>query len=297
MTYPITPAAVFELCVSRQLGIIVFILRRAFLIGSLVFWTFGSAVFLVGQDPLDGSRTLVPPTASPSVNNPLDERPVSFKHLPSNLVEDQKAIWTFPVGLAKGRHWKPALGFVAVTAGLVALDSHDTPYFRRTNNFAGFNNALSGRNTSVAMAIVPASFLIEGVAHHDSYSQHTALLAGEAVADSELLAWVMKDASHRNRPSAIPPNGNFSDTWTEARGSVFGKYSSFPSGHTVAAFSIATVFAERYHKHRWVPWVSYGLAGLVGFSRISLQAHFPSDVFAGAALGYFISHGVVLQNH
>jgi membrane-associated phospholipid phosphatase len=48
-------------------------------------------------------------------------------------------------------------------------------------------------------------------------------------------------------------------------------------------------------RNRWVPWVAYGLAGLVGFSRVPLQAHFPSDVFAGAALGYAISHYVVLR--
>jgi membrane-associated phospholipid phosphatase len=41
--------------------------------------------------------------------------------------------------------------------------------------------------------------------------------------------------------------------------------------------------------------VAYGLAGLVGFSRVTLQSHFPSDVFAGAALGYVISHDIVLR--
>ncbi len=46
---------------------------------------------------------------------------------------------------------------------------------------------------------------------------------------------------------------------------------------------------------RWVPWVAYGLATLVGFSRISLQAHFPSDVFAGAVLGHLVSRYVVLR--
>ncbi len=273
------------------------ILRKAFLICSLVSWTFASAVYLAGQDPLDASRTLIPPTASPSTNSPFDERPVSLKLLPANFIQDQKTIWTFPLQVAKGRHWKPALGFVAVTAALVALDPRDTPYFRRTPSFSGFNKAFSGRNTTLGMVIVPASFYVAGLARHDTYAKHTALLVGEAVADSELLSLVIKDGTRRVRPSDLPPTGNFSDTWFEAKGSVLGKYSSFPSGHAIEAFSIATIFARRYRTHRWAPWVSYGLASLVVFSRIPLQAHFPSDVFAGAALGYFISRGVVLQNH
>lgn len=252
---------------------------------------------LYAQDPL------TPPPESADAGSPqlksesTPGRPVSFGLLPRNFIEDQKTIWTFPLQAARGRHWKPALGFVAVTAALVALDPHDTPYFRRTPSYAGFNKVFSGRNTSLGMAIIPASFYVAGLARHDTYAQHTALLVGEAVADSEFLSVIIKDGTHRVRPSDLPPTGNYSDTWFEARNSVLGKYSSFPSGHAITAFSIATVFARRYREHRWVPWVSYGLASLVVFSRIPLQAHFPSDVFAGAALGYLISRGVVLQNH
>jgi membrane-associated phospholipid phosphatase len=47
--------------------------------------------------------------------------------------------------------------------------------------------------------------------------------------------------------------------------------------------------AKRYGQHKWVPWVSYGLAGLISFSRVPDMAHFPSDVFLGAALGYTIT--------
>lgn len=74
-----------------------------------------------------------------------------------------------------------------------------------------------------------------------------------------------------------------------------GGFGSFPLGHTVAAFSVATVFAERYRALRWVPSVAYGLAGVVALSRLNVQAHFPSDIFLGAALGYSISHFVVLR--
>jgi membrane-associated phospholipid phosphatase len=70
---------------------------------------------------------------------------------------------------------------------------------------------------------------------------------------------------------------------------------SFPSGHAIAAFSVATVVARRYGSHRWVPYIAYGIAAVVGFSRLSLSSHFSSDVFMGGALGYSISRFAVLR--
>ena len=125
--------------------------------------------------------------------------------------------------------------------------------------------------------------------------QRTALLAGEAVADAEILATFLKDATGRLRPADIPASGNFSDSWLDSRGSRLRANGSFPSGHTIAAFSIATVVARRYGNHRWVPYAAYGLAGLVGLSRVSLSTHFLSDVFVGGALGYSISRFAVLR--
>jgi undecaprenyl-diphosphatase len=57
---------------------------------------------------------------------------------------------------------------------------------------------------------------------------------------------------------------------------------SFPSGHTMAAFSLATVWAGRRPDDREL---AYGLAALVGLARIELKQHWPSDVFFGAAIG------------
>jgi len=124
--------------------------------------------------------------------------------------------------------------------------------------------------------------------------QKTALLAGEAVADVEIVSEALKTASSRLRPSSVALRGNYADTWTE--GSIgSSSHASFPSGHTIVAFSIATVVARRYPAHRWLPLIAYGLAGAVGFSRLSLSAHFAADVFAGAALGYTISRFEVLR--
>ena len=239
---------------------------------------------------------LVDAHQSPVIGAPQGERAVSWKLLVPNLLHDQKQIWTFPAQVATGKHWKPTLGFVAATAGLVALDPSDSPYFRHTSTYREFNQVFSSRNTALATVAVPAGFYAVALARRRPYDQHTSLLLGEAVLDSELLTQIMKSADRRLRPGDVPSNQGFSDTFFADRGGgVLSGRGSFPSGHEIAAFSVATVLANRYARHRWVPWVAYGLAGIVGFSRVSLQSHFTSDVFAGAVLGYAISHYVVLQ--
>jgi len=181
------------------------------------------------------------------------------------------------------------------TAALMPLDRLEPRYFRSNTSFNRFNAILSGHNTSIAAAVIPASLLIVGVFRGDAYARNTALLAVEAVIDAEMVTSVMKNISHRLRPAAVPTNQLGTSTWFRDKGVTLGGAGSFPSGHTIAAFSVATVFSHRYRHHRWVPYVSYGLAGLVGFSRISLLSHFSSDVLMGAALGYSISHFVVLR--
>jgi undecaprenyl-diphosphatase len=58
---------------------------------------------------------------------------------------------------------------------------------------------------------------------------------------------------------------------------------SFPSSHAVNTFAAATLLTVFYR--RWVPWVAYGLAALVSYSRIYLGLHYPSDALGGAAIG------------
>lgn len=241
-----------------------------------------------------------PAVAGDSAAPASDEQLLSPKLLLQHIASDEKRIWLFPVAPVHGRHWKPVLAIAGVTAALIALDPHDTPFFSGASyqgNPAvhGIGHVLSGTNTGLFIAAVPISFYVAGLIHKDNYSSNTALLAGEAVVNAEIVTIAMKDLAHRLRPIDVGPKGNFSDTWFESSNRSVGGFGSFPSGHTSAAFAVATVFAERYRTHRWVPWVAYGLAGVVGLSRLNVQAHFPSDIFFGAALGYSVSHFVVLR--
>jgi len=122
----------------------------------------------------------------------------------------------------------------------------------------------------------------------------TALLAGEAYADSAVVDLAMKAVTRRRRPSDVPPGTPFNDTFFAGGVSPF-KGSSFPSGHAAVVFSVATVVASRYQHHKWVPVLAYGFAAVVSFSRVTTSSHFPSDVFLGAALGYTITRYEVLR--
>jgi hypothetical protein len=75
----------------------------------------------------------------------------------------------------------------------------------------------------------------------------------------------------------------------------FSGSSSFPSGHSTEAFAVASVIATHYDA-RWVQVVSYGSAALVGFARVHHQAHFLSDVTAGATIGTVTGRTVVHRN-
>lgn len=229
-----------------------------------------------------------------------DEPLLTPKLLLHRIAWDQTPIWLFPVHTVEGKNWKPTFAVIGITAGLIALDPTDTPFFQRASYqqnpaVRGIGHVLSGTSTGLFIAAVPVTFYVAGLLDHDSYSANTALLAGEAVVDAELVTIAIKDVDRRLTPGQIGPNGNFSNSWFQNPNRAIGGFGSFPSGHTVAAFSVATVFAERYPSHHWVPWVAYGLAGVVGLSRLNVQAHFPSDIFLGAALGYSISHFVVLR--
>jgi undecaprenyl-diphosphatase len=61
---------------------------------------------------------------------------------------------------------------------------------------------------------------------------------------------------------------------------------SLPSGHTAAAFLMATIVGY-FYPLALIPAVIW--ASLVGMSRIVLRVHFPIDIIIGASLGFSVA--------
>ncbi len=63
------------------------------------------------------------------------------------------------------------------------------------------------------------------------------------------------------------------------------KRESFPSSHSASAFALSVALAHHWPEAAVVWWL---LAGSVGLLRYLMEAHFPSDVLAGCAVGYVV---------
>ena len=131
----------------------------------------------------------------------------------------------------------------------------------------------------------------------------TTLLATQAYITGAAMESVLKFLTGRQRPYYYDPRS------VEAEPKFHGPFSngkdingnrinsSFPSGHTTVAFAAATVFAMEYRDRPLVPLISYSAATLIGLSRITENKHWITDVFAGAALGFFTGKLVVNNYH
>lgn len=131
---------------------------------------------------------------------------------------------------------------------------------------------LTHAGDGLTQALMAGGFYLAG-------EDDTAILLTSALLKTGWTTYVAKSIVQRPRPGVTHDDVNFVDGYKVA------DYRSFPSGHTTGAFAIATVLSGQYPEY--APYF-YTYASLVGISRIYVGVHYPSDVLAGAALGYLI---------
>jgi len=136
-------------------------------------------------------------------------------------------------------------------------------------------------NGKITSAIIGGLYL-GGRLARDSRLSGTSLTAAKAFVVSSLCSQAAKQLAHRHRPfqDEIPDHANWEGPFADFH------YTSFPSGHSTAAFSLATVFAMEYSKTVWVPVLAYTLASGTAISRLYNNKHWASDIVIGSALGF-----------
>lgn len=192
----------------------------------------------------------------------------------------------------------PYIAAVAgITVGLIALDAKlddlvknalgKNKKFDEVTDFItdfGAENSLYTVGIWAGLSVVTNSH--KGV--------QTSLYAFESMLSSGLWIRAGKLLAGRERPEASYEyskhrggmwRGPINQLINKEKRSV-ASYDAFPSGHTATIFSVATVFAEQYKDIKVVPVFCYSFATIVGISRMYEHAHWASDVFLGAVIGY-----------
>jgi membrane-associated phospholipid phosphatase len=212
---------------------------------------------------------------------PAAQIPVTEKGLPLAILKDQVGIWTSPVRIrAHDLIWLLPLG---AAAGLTLAT--DTDAMRDLSRNPGFNkDSVNASNALLGGEIaIPVTLYGVGLFKGDARARETGILSGEALADSVVLDQVTKIIFRRERP-----------LYNNAAGGFFSSNAgnnSFPSSHSMLAWTIAGVTAGEYQS-KWVQLGAYSLASSVSLMRVLGQEHFPTDVVVGGAAGWLIGHYV-----
>lgn len=204
-----------------------------------------------------------------------------------HVAQDEVGIVTAPFRIRKPD--LPMLAFVGAGTGLALATDVDAMQAFSVNPSQEHN---ASRYSDYAglyapAAAVTAGFLI-GSAKHNHHLQETSILAEEAMADSFILNTGLGYALDRETPTQGNGKGDFwphgTKTWPDGQ--------SMPSDHSILVWSFAHVVASEYDG--WATKVVvYSLATSVSAARVIARKHFPSDVFVGGALGYYIGGYVV----
>lgn len=156
-----------------------------------------------------------------------------------------------------------------------------TPF--KTSVFTGVGQLGLGKVQTVSWG---ATALVSVLTKNRKLQQVSLIWLGSLAINSTLTDQ-LKKTFQRHRPYSGSPYNTFD--W---RGGP-GIHTSFPSAHTSNAFTTATVFATLYKDRKWVPFLAYGLASMVGVSRIYNNAHWASDVMTGAAIGFLSAKAMI----
>jgi membrane-associated phospholipid phosphatase len=208
------------------------------------------------------------------------ERPKPLlRKLLLNIALDQKDIFTSPFHISR----ENALQWIiptAVVGALIPADTHIANAFENSRGQVRWGERISNLGAAYTLIPIVAGSYVYGAWRDNPKGREIGVLGTESLLDSLIVAGVLKEVFRRSRPD----EKHASDFW--------GGGTSFPSGHAIQLWSIASLLDHEYQHKRIVGITAYTLAGIVSASRIAAQKHFASDIVAGGAMGWFIGRYV-----
>jgi hypothetical protein len=203
-----------------------------------------------------------------------------------NLADDQKTLWSSPFkARVQDLNWLVPLA--GLTAGLINADSELSSRISNTGTLVTRSRTFSNAGLAIALGGSGGLYLL-GLWRQDEHRQEAGILSSEAAINSYLMVQALKLATRREFPTDDSGQGRFGRRNT--------LNSSFPSGHAIVTWSVASVLAHEY-PGPLTKLLAYGLATGVSVTRITGKQHFPSDVLVGSTMGWMIGREVYVRHH
>jgi membrane-associated phospholipid phosphatase len=243
-----------------------------------------------------------PPSSGPSLPAaPSGGGEFSLRSISRDFLKDAGQIWSYPAHI-RTRDILPIAGFAALTGFLIGNDEaihRGVMDYRSSHAWVRAVSPVITQMGSYGAWGTAALFLGVGLISGDKKSTETAVLASSAMLQSGILVTFLKGIFGRQRPFWADGVDHWSGPvgfFKRFESGQTGRYDSFPGGHSITAFSLATVVAMQYRKSVWVPILAYTTATGVALSRLTENKHWLSDSLVGSVLGYVIGR-LVVRNH
>ena len=240
------------------------------------------------------NSTLGVQPGSPAIKNKDLYEKTGFFHpfvrMPKYVLKDQKIIWTSPFHTSRhDAKWWALFG--GATGILIATDKTVSRNLPNSSAQVSVSTWASRVGSAYSLIPISAGFYFIGSADHDERFRETGLLAFETLIDTNLAVEAIKVVADRARPYQTNSTGRFEDNPS-------GRWSSgFPSGHAISSWALASIIAHEYPHPLIIPITAYALATTVVAARVGARQHFPGDVVAGSAMGWFIGDFVYGRRH
>lgn len=204
----------------------------------------------------------------------------------SLLVDDVKHVVTAPARWQQQQWQDFGLATLAVVGTAVIVDRPLRDEMRRHSGNSKFMHDIERFGAQYSLGVLGGFFLAGELGGNDKALNVAQDGLTASIIASGIVTPALKFVAGRSRPIQNAGVYHFSP---------FSNNASFPSGHTTQAFAVASVISAHYEQ-TWVKCTSYSVAGLVGLARSYHQAHFASDVVAGALIGTLVGQSVVDYN-
>ncbi len=134
------------------------------------------------------------------------------------------------------------------------------------------------------------SLYLAAVVTKDRKLEHATLMSVKSLLLSTFFYTLTKATIRRQRPLRATGQYEFATPFSK------NNFTSFPSGHSNTAFTIATAMAMEYKNKKWVGILSYSLAALTALSRVHENRHWVSDLIFGISIGHFVTKAIYARD-